>query len=145
MTGCTRGECTSLQHNTCPNDRACYDSSCIGEQRKNIEFPLKFCKNQTRVDQPSVAVHLAATQRQTAEPSTISRSAPALLAQRGNPGQIGEALVGGNIFSVFSWCALMVYFLGGFSLEWICPSLQFDMLALDHSYSHMKLFCGNEP
>jgi len=29
VTGCTRGECTSLQHNTCPNDRACYDSSCI--------------------------------------------------------------------------------------------------------------------
>merc|ERR1712088_574813 len=29
VTGCTRGECNSLQHNTCPNDRACYDSSCI--------------------------------------------------------------------------------------------------------------------
>jgi len=43
-----------------------------------------------------VAVHLAATQRQTAEPSTILRSAPALLAQRGNPGQIGEELVGGR-------------------------------------------------
>jgi len=29
VTGCSRGECTSLQHNTCPDDRACYDSSCI--------------------------------------------------------------------------------------------------------------------
>merc|ERR1712115_273131 len=26
--GCTRGECISLQHNTCPDNRACYDSTC---------------------------------------------------------------------------------------------------------------------
>jgi len=27
--GCVRGECVSLQHHQCPDDRACYDSSCI--------------------------------------------------------------------------------------------------------------------
>merc|ERR1712115_308486 len=26
--GCTRGECISLQHNACPGNRACYDSTC---------------------------------------------------------------------------------------------------------------------
>ena len=30
VSGCTRGECTSLQHHQCPDSRACYDSSCIG-------------------------------------------------------------------------------------------------------------------
>ena len=45
VTGCTRGECTSLQHNTCPNDRACYDSSCIGEERPKVAVPLKFFQN----------------------------------------------------------------------------------------------------
>jgi len=29
VTGCTRGECTSLVHSTCPDHRACYDSTCI--------------------------------------------------------------------------------------------------------------------
>merc|ERR1712106_1110324 len=29
VSGCTRGECTSLQHHQCPDSRACYDSSCI--------------------------------------------------------------------------------------------------------------------
>jgi len=28
VTGCTRGDCISLQHNTCPDNRACYDSTC---------------------------------------------------------------------------------------------------------------------
>jgi len=41
--------------------------------------------------------HLVATQRQTAELSTIWLSAPALLALRANPGQIGEALAGGRL------------------------------------------------
>lgn len=29
VTGCTRGDCVSLNHNQCPNDKACYDSTCI--------------------------------------------------------------------------------------------------------------------
>ncbi|XP_023336883.1 neurogenic locus notch homolog protein 1 [Eurytemora carolleeae] len=29
VTGCVRGECVSLQHNQCPDDKACYDSTCI--------------------------------------------------------------------------------------------------------------------
>jgi len=29
VSGCTRGECTSLQHHQCPDNKACYDSSCI--------------------------------------------------------------------------------------------------------------------
>ena len=37
VTGCSRGECTSLQHHTCPDDRACYDSTCIGEFGPNIQ------------------------------------------------------------------------------------------------------------
>jgi len=48
------------------------------------------------VDQPSVAVLLAVTQRQTAEPLTTSLSARAHLALRGNPGQIEEGLAGGR-------------------------------------------------
>ncbi len=30
VTGCVRGECVSLQHNQCPDNKACYDSTCIG-------------------------------------------------------------------------------------------------------------------
>jgi len=41
--------------------------------------------------------HLVATQRQTAELSTIWLSAPVLLALRANLGQIGEALAGGRV------------------------------------------------
>ena len=48
------------------------------------------------MDQPSVAVLLAVTQRQTAEPLTTSLSARAHLALRGNPGQIEEGLAGGE-------------------------------------------------
>ena len=31
VTGCTRGDCISLRHDQCPNDRACYDSTCVGK------------------------------------------------------------------------------------------------------------------
>ncbi len=40
--GCTRGDCISLQHNQCPDNRACYDSTCIGEYYK---FHLMKCLN----------------------------------------------------------------------------------------------------
>jgi len=29
VSGCVRGECTSLQHAQCPDNRACYDNTCI--------------------------------------------------------------------------------------------------------------------
>jgi len=29
VTGCTPGDCISLRHEMCPNNRACYDSTCI--------------------------------------------------------------------------------------------------------------------
>ena len=30
VTGCVPGDCISLRHEMCPNDRACYDSTCVG-------------------------------------------------------------------------------------------------------------------
>merc|ERR1711936_1176961 len=29
VTGCVRGDCISLRHEQCPDDRACYDSTCV--------------------------------------------------------------------------------------------------------------------
>merc|ERR1712013_602667 len=29
VTGCTRGDCISLRHEQCPNNKACYDSTCV--------------------------------------------------------------------------------------------------------------------
>ena len=31
VTGCTRGDCISLRHEQCPNNKACYDSTCVGK------------------------------------------------------------------------------------------------------------------
>ena len=28
--GCTPGDCISLRHEMCPNNKACYDSTCVG-------------------------------------------------------------------------------------------------------------------
>ena len=30
VTGCVRGDCVSLRHDMCPDSRACYDSTCVG-------------------------------------------------------------------------------------------------------------------
>ena len=29
VTGCTRGDCISLRHEMCPDNKACYDSTCV--------------------------------------------------------------------------------------------------------------------
>ena len=34
VTGCTRGDCISLRHEMCPNNKACYDSTCVGLKRE---------------------------------------------------------------------------------------------------------------
>jgi len=103
VTGCTRGECTSLQHNTCPNDRACYDSSCIdpcgptfcgGSPCCN---PTANCRAvchhisfyQFHNPNDSCLLPVSSTPR-----STTWLSAPARQGQKGNLGLDEEALAG---------------------------------------------------
>ena len=35
--GCTPGDCISLRHEMCPNNRACYDSTCVGNEIINVQ------------------------------------------------------------------------------------------------------------
>ena len=59
VTGCTRGDCISLRHEMCPNNKACYDSTCVGTRHfKKDSFKQDISK--IHVDQHSVEVTPAA-------------------------------------------------------------------------------------
>ena len=40
VTGCTRGDCISLRHEMCPNNKACYDSTCVGKKMRKKYISL---------------------------------------------------------------------------------------------------------
>jgi hypothetical protein len=86
VTGCTRGDCISLRHDQCPNDRACYDSTCVGKPnsiKENTEQSIL----QTPVVQHSAEEDRAATQQPTVEVWTIRQNAPVLQVLRGSQEQ----------------------------------------------------------